>query len=195
MKALFHANHLIAAACIIAGSIAFGQPDANYESACSNLSREYTNAFAGTKFWGYQPFVSHPNISSNELESIRGFFSLDKTSPEQAQMWFSGQNIPVATRSYGGGTAGSYFVSFMRKIDEDAWLVFSFYDRGVFGLIKPREGVKLRRIYLLRHNKKWRWIEDVLPVAERYDIRRFKDGEPDEKEWLPDEDVRVECDL
>ena len=181
------------AGCIFAGGTVFGQPDANYESMCSKLSREYPKAFAGTKFWGYQPYVSHPNITSNEIEAIRGFFRPGKTSPEQARIWFAEQNTPVATNSYGGCIVGSYYLNFMRKIEENAWLVFSFNGTPT-GLTKNYNGVKLSRVYLVRHNKKWRWIEDVLPVDRWYNTRRFKNGEPDE-DILTDEDVRVECDL
>ena len=179
--------------CVTVASMAFGQSAANYESACSELSREYHKAFADTKFWGYQPFVSHPNISSNEIEAIRGFFRPGTTSPEQARIWFAEQNIPVAAHSYGGCLIGNYYLSFMRKIDEDAWLVFSFNGMPA-GFMEVRDGVKLSRVYLLRHNKKWRWIEDVLPVDRWYNTWRFTNGEPDE-DVLPDEDVRVECDL
>jgi hypothetical protein len=185
----------ILATCMLVGSTVFGQPDANYESVCSDLSREYPKAFAGTKFWGYQPYVSHPNITSNEIEAIRGFFSPGKTTPEQAMTWFAEKNTPVATHSYGGCLIGNCHLNFMRKIEESAWLVFSFNDTPTgFTEVRKGKGVKLSSVYLLRHNKKWRWIEDVLPVDRRYNARRFKNGEPDE-DILTDEDVRVECDL
>ncbi len=172
---------------------AAGQTNAIFDVTCAALSHEQKSVFADTKFWGRKVFVSHPVLSSNEIATIKEFFLIDKTTPDEAFTLFRQQNMAVATNSYQGCVRGNQYTSFMRKIDADSWLVF-FFGGSSNGLAQFLRGERLHSVYLLRKEGERRWIEDIYPIEARYNESLFKDGHPHDE--LPMvEDVKVETDL
>ena len=171
-----------------------GQSNENYNATCAALSHEHKGAFEHTKFWGKKAFVSHQGILSNEVAAIKAVFHLDKTTPDEARAWFSKNNIPVGSNSYQGCVKGYHYSSFMRKIDADSWLVFSFSGSSN-GLGEFLRGERLGSIYLVRKEKQRRWIEDIVPTDAYYNGLLFKNNHPNLELMKVGADVEVETNL
>jgi hypothetical protein len=122
------------------------------------LSKEYVDAFEGTTYQNRIVFVSHPQISSGYLQSLRSFCRKDETHLDQAKMWFRTNGIPVAYGSYYGcvliNGERSKFSYLAQKLDETTWFVFLF---GGYGTPDDH----FHEAYLVRKNAaNERWIEE-----------------------------------
>jgi len=174
-------------------NVSAGQTNSTSDAKCSDLRDEHRRAFEGTKYWGKKAFVSHPGLSSNEIASIKGFFLIGKTTPDEAFTWFRQQNLPVATNSYHGCVRGYTHTSFMRKVDADSWLLFLF-SGNADGLEPFIRGERLRDVCLERKEKRRRWLEHIVSANTNYNEALFENGLPNE-ELLKDVDVKIETDL
>jgi len=152
----------------------YAQADTNLiEKEYAALATEEKTTFERTGFGGSKPFVGHPKLTSEYLQSLRSFFQPKKTTVVEAKLWFRKKGIAVGFESYNGCTAEvtasgvlhySRYYSLMQKIDSNTWFIFFF--GGKDDLFN--EAYLLRKADNLRVNgipefAPLRWSERVIP--------------------------------
>jgi hypothetical protein len=143
------------------------------EKEYSALAAEEKATFKGTTFAGRRPFVSHPKLTPEYIQALSKFFQAEKTTVNEAKLWFRTNGIPVGFHSYHGCTSirtvggfiRSRYFSLMQKLDSSTWLIFFFGGQDM------RTGVTndhFNEAYLIRKEEmikpseflNERWIEE-----------------------------------